>query len=106
MFVIEQPLLVAPAANFETQVLLEWNAVYDAHNEVACLILGSMTAELHIQFENSSPYDMIKELKAMFEKQAGVESMTAELHIQFENSSPYDMIKELKAMFEKQAGVE
>ncbi|GKB11393.1 retrotransposon protein, putative, ty1-copia subclass [Tanacetum coccineum] len=32
-----------------------------------------MTAELHRQFENSSPYDMIKELKAMFEKQAGVE---------------------------------
>ncbi|GJR52181.1 retrotransposon protein, putative, ty1-copia subclass [Tanacetum coccineum] len=33
----------------------------------------SMTYELHRQFENSSPYDMIKELKAMFEKQAGVE---------------------------------
>ncbi|GJX38912.1 retrotransposon protein, putative, ty1-copia subclass [Tanacetum coccineum] len=32
-----------------------------------------MTPELHRQFENSSPYDMIKELKAMFEKQAGVE---------------------------------
>ncbi|GJZ82400.1 hypothetical protein Tco_0647573 [Tanacetum coccineum] len=32
-----------------------------------------MTAKLHIQYENSSPYDMIKELKAMFEKQAGVE---------------------------------
>ncbi|GJR26930.1 hypothetical protein Tco_1103162 [Tanacetum coccineum] len=49
------------------------NAVYDAYNEVACLILGSMTPELHRQFENSSPYDMIKELKSMFEKQAGVE---------------------------------
>ncbi|GJU92897.1 retrotransposon protein, putative, ty1-copia subclass [Tanacetum coccineum] len=73
MFVIEQPLPAAPAANSEAQVLLEWNAVYDAYNEVACLILGSMTAELHRQFENSSPYDMIKELKAMFEKQAGVE---------------------------------
>ncbi|GKC24090.1 retrotransposon protein, putative, ty1-copia subclass [Tanacetum coccineum] len=32
-----------------------------------------MTPELHRKFENSSPYDMIKELKAMFEKQAGVE---------------------------------
>ncbi|GJW76449.1 retrotransposon protein, putative, ty1-copia subclass, partial [Tanacetum coccineum] len=47
--------------------------VYDAYNEVACLILGSMTLELHRQFENSSPYDMIKELKSMFEKQARVE---------------------------------
>ncbi|GJX43241.1 retrotransposon protein, putative, ty1-copia subclass [Tanacetum coccineum] len=45
MFVIEQPLLAAPAADSDAQV----------------------------QFENSSPYDMIKELKAMFEKQVGVE---------------------------------
>ncbi|GJR47490.1 retrotransposon protein, putative, ty1-copia subclass [Tanacetum coccineum] len=73
MFVIEQPLPAAPAADSEAQVLSQWNAVYDAYNEVACLILGSMTPELHRQFENSSPYDMIKELKAMFEKQAGVE---------------------------------
>ncbi|GKA72425.1 hypothetical protein Tco_0778641 [Tanacetum coccineum] len=73
MYVIEQPLPAAPAANSEANVLLEWNAIYDAYNEVACLILGSMTPELHRQFENSSPYDMIKELKAMFEKQARVE---------------------------------
>ncbi|GJY38140.1 hypothetical protein Tco_0424504 [Tanacetum coccineum] len=73
MYVIEQPLPAAPAADSQAQVLLQWNAVYDAYNEVACLILGSMTPELHRQFENSSPYDMIKELKAMFEKQAGVE---------------------------------
>ncbi|GKE39188.1 retrotransposon protein, putative, ty1-copia subclass [Tanacetum coccineum] len=32
-----------------------------------------MTPELHTQFENSSPYDMIKELKSMFGKQAKVE---------------------------------
>ncbi|GKF49701.1 zinc finger, CCHC-type containing protein, partial [Tanacetum coccineum] len=27
-------------ANSEENVLLEWNAIYDAYNEVACLILG------------------------------------------------------------------
>nr|GEW78166.1 hypothetical protein [Tanacetum cinerariifolium] len=48
-------------------------SVYDAYNEVACLILGSMTPELHRQIKNSSPYDMIKEFKSMFEKQARVE---------------------------------
>ncbi|GKA84737.1 hypothetical protein Tco_0806391 [Tanacetum coccineum] len=48
-------------------------SVYDAYNEVSCLILGSMTPELHRQFEHSSPYDIIRELKSMFEKQAGVE---------------------------------
>ncbi|GJU63131.1 retrotransposon protein, putative, ty1-copia subclass [Tanacetum coccineum] len=73
MYVIEQPLPAAPAADSQAQVLSQWNAVYDAYNEVVCLILGSMTLELHRQFENSSPYDMIKELKSMFEKQAGVE---------------------------------
>nr|GEX44143.1 hypothetical protein [Tanacetum cinerariifolium] len=36
-------------------------------------MLGSMTPELHRQFEHSSPYDMFHELKFMFEKQAGVE---------------------------------
>ncbi|GKC79426.1 retrotransposon protein, putative, ty1-copia subclass [Tanacetum coccineum] len=35
-------------------------------------MLGCMTPELHRQFENSSPYDMIQEHKSMFEKQAGV----------------------------------
>ncbi|GKE14561.1 hypothetical protein Tco_1422138 [Tanacetum coccineum] len=63
MYVIEQPLPAAPAADSQAHVLSQWNAVYDAYNEVACLILGSMTPELHRQFENSSPYDMIKELK-------------------------------------------
>nr|GEU35783.1 retrotransposon protein, putative, Ty1-copia subclass [Tanacetum cinerariifolium] len=47
--------------------------VYDAHNEVACLMLGSMTPELHRQFENYSPYEMLLELRSMFEKQARVE---------------------------------
>ncbi|GKC33868.1 hypothetical protein Tco_1046252, partial [Tanacetum coccineum] len=49
MFVIEQPLPAAPAADSDAQVLSQWNAIYDAYNEVACLILGSMTPELHRQ---------------------------------------------------------
>ncbi|GJW94141.1 hypothetical protein Tco_0761248 [Tanacetum coccineum] len=36
-------------------------------------MLGSMTPELHRQFELHYPYDMIQELRSMFEKQAGVE---------------------------------
>ncbi|GJX29926.1 hypothetical protein Tco_0238005 [Tanacetum coccineum] len=70
MYVIEQPLPATPVADSEAQVLSQWNAVYDAYNEVACLILGSMTPELHKQFENYSPYEMLQELKSMFEKQA------------------------------------
>ncbi|GKC47158.1 retrovirus-related pol polyprotein from transposon TNT 1-94, partial [Tanacetum coccineum] len=73
MFVIEQPIPPAPAADFAANVLAKWNAIYDAYNEVACLMLGSMTPELHRQFENYSPYEMLQELKYVFEKQAGVE---------------------------------
>nr|GEW86647.1 hypothetical protein [Tanacetum cinerariifolium] len=68
-----KPIPAAPAANFAADVLAEWNALYDAYNEVACFMLGSMTSELHRQFENYSPYDMLHELRSMFEKQAGVE---------------------------------
>nr|GEX50852.1 kinesin-like protein KIN-12E [Tanacetum cinerariifolium] len=73
MFVIENPILPAPAADSEANVLAEWDAVYDAYNEVACLMLGSKTFELHRQFEKYSSYEMLQELKYMFEKQAGVE---------------------------------
>ncbi|GKB96549.1 retrotransposon protein, putative, ty1-copia subclass, partial [Tanacetum coccineum] len=73
IYVIEQPIPPAPAPDSVANVLAEWSAVYDAHNEVTCLMLGSMTPELHRQFENSSPYEMLQELKSMFEKQAGVE---------------------------------
>ncbi|GJT00159.1 retrotransposon protein, putative, ty1-copia subclass [Tanacetum coccineum] len=73
MFVIEQPLPATHVVDSDAQVLAQWNVVYDAYNEVACLILRSMTPELYRQFENSSPYEIIRELKSMFEKQAGVE---------------------------------
>ncbi|GJY42316.1 retrotransposon protein, putative, ty1-copia subclass, partial [Tanacetum coccineum] len=38
MYVIEQPILPAPAADSIANVLAEWNAVYDYYNEVACLM--------------------------------------------------------------------
>ncbi|GKA16630.1 retrotransposon protein, putative, ty1-copia subclass [Tanacetum coccineum] len=80
MYVIKQPIPPAPAVDSAANVLdsaanvlVKWHAVYDAHNEVACLMLGSMTLELLRQFENYSPYEMLQELKFMFEKQARVE---------------------------------
>ncbi|GKC48007.1 hypothetical protein Tco_1065729 [Tanacetum coccineum] len=73
MHVIEQPLPPAPEAVVEPDIVAQWTALYDAHTEIACLIIGSMTPELHRQFELHYPYDMIQELRSMFEKQAGVE---------------------------------
>ncbi|GJW31121.1 retrotransposon protein, putative, ty1-copia subclass [Tanacetum coccineum] len=73
MHVIEQPLPPAPEAGAEPNIVAQWTALYDAHTEIACLMLGSMTPELHRQFELHYPYDMVQELRSMFEKQAGVE---------------------------------
>ncbi|GJW17585.1 retrovirus-related pol polyprotein from transposon TNT 1-94 [Tanacetum coccineum] len=73
MHVIEQPLPPAPEPVAEPNVVDQWTTLYDAHTEIACLMLGSMTPELHRQFELYYPFDMIQELRSMFEKQAGVE---------------------------------
>ncbi|GJT20171.1 retrotransposon protein, putative, ty1-copia subclass [Tanacetum coccineum] len=73
MHVIEQPLPPAPEAGAEPNIVAQWTALYDAHTEIACLMLGSMTPELHKQFELHYSYDMVQELRSMFEKQAGVE---------------------------------
>ncbi|GKA68349.1 retrotransposon protein, putative, ty1-copia subclass [Tanacetum coccineum] len=73
MYVIEQPLPHASEPVAEPDIMAQWTALYDAHTEIACLMLGSMTPELHRQFELHYPYDMIQELRSMFEKQAGVE---------------------------------
>ncbi|GJR89188.1 retrotransposon protein, putative, ty1-copia subclass [Tanacetum coccineum] len=35
------PIPPAPTADSATNVLAEWNAIYDAYNEVACLMLGN-----------------------------------------------------------------
>ncbi|GJS08478.1 hypothetical protein Tco_0365274 [Tanacetum coccineum] len=37
--IIEQPISPAPPTDSIAQVLARWNAVYEAHNEVACLML-------------------------------------------------------------------
>ncbi|GJS21660.1 hypothetical protein Tco_0567783 [Tanacetum coccineum] len=73
MHVIELPLPPDPEAGAEHNICGQWTALYDAHTEIACLMLGSMTPELHRQFELHYPYDMVQELRSMFEKQAGVE---------------------------------
>ncbi|GJV32631.1 retrotransposon protein, putative, ty1-copia subclass [Tanacetum coccineum] len=73
--VIEQPLPPAPEPVAEPDIVAQWTALYDAHTEIACLMLGSMTPELHRQFELYYPFDMIQELRSIFEKQPGVENL-------------------------------
>ncbi|GJU10001.1 hypothetical protein Tco_1132397 [Tanacetum coccineum] len=62
---IPLPLPVAPKAVRDT-----YEVLYDAQNEVACIMLGSMSPDLKRALENYKAYDMIQELKTMFEEQA------------------------------------
>ncbi|GJT91141.1 hypothetical protein Tco_1079986 [Tanacetum coccineum] len=73
MHVIEQPLPPAPEPVVEPDIVAQWTALYDAHTKIACLMLGSMTPELHRQFELYYPFDMIQELSLVFENQVRVE---------------------------------
>nr|GEW57235.1 hypothetical protein [Tanacetum cinerariifolium] len=84
--VLEQPMTPDPAANAPNNELEDCNTQSDCHNEVACLMLGSMS------LENYAPYDMLQELKSMFEKQARVHrnyniqnigKTIGELHVMF-----------------------
>ncbi|GKG17591.1 hypothetical protein Tco_0362548, partial [Tanacetum coccineum] len=40
MHVIEQPLPPAPEPVSEPNIVVEWTTQYDAHTEIACLMLG------------------------------------------------------------------
>ncbi|GKD47177.1 hypothetical protein Tco_1271822, partial [Tanacetum coccineum] len=62
---IPLPLLVAPQAVCNT-----YEVLYDAQNEVPCLMLGSISPDLQRALENYKAYGMIQELKTMFEEQA------------------------------------
>ncbi|GJV75125.1 putative retrotransposon protein [Tanacetum coccineum] len=47
-----------------------YDALFDVQNEVACLMLGTMSPDLQSALENYKAYDMIQELKTMLEAQA------------------------------------
>ncbi|GJV45494.1 retrotransposon protein, putative, ty1-copia subclass [Tanacetum coccineum] len=42
LFVIKQPIPPVLTVDSTDQTFAEWNAIYDAHNEVACLMLGKI----------------------------------------------------------------
>ncbi|GJU52235.1 hypothetical protein Tco_1225949 [Tanacetum coccineum] len=63
---IEQPIPPALVFGPLDNELEDWNALYDVYNNVACLMLISMSTKLQREFENYSPYDMLQELKSIY----------------------------------------
>ncbi|GJS17689.1 hypothetical protein Tco_0412161 [Tanacetum coccineum] len=71
MKLVEQPM--APALDPETADPCTIDKYYESINieqEVACLMLLSMSPDLQRTLEKFNSYDMLKELKTMFEEQA------------------------------------
>nr|GEW29327.1 hypothetical protein [Tanacetum cinerariifolium] len=56
--VFETTLPPAPTAGADAQALADWDVLFDHHNEVACLMLGTMSPKLYQQFEHNSPLEM------------------------------------------------
>ncbi|GJU32228.1 hypothetical protein Tco_1175817 [Tanacetum coccineum] len=67
---LEQPLILIPLPVAPQVVHDTYKVLYDAQNDMACLMLGSMSPDLQRALENYKAYDMIQELKTMFEEQA------------------------------------
>nr|GFA54263.1 hypothetical protein [Tanacetum cinerariifolium] len=87
--VFETVLPPAPAAGANAQALADWAVLFYRHNEVACLMLGTMSPKLYQQFEHNSPLEMVTELQKMYGKPPGVELQ--ELSIVGTSSTPQVM---------------
>ena len=70
LYVLDEPLPEEPAENV---LRAEKNAYEKHHNDsidVACLMLATMSSKLQKDLENMEAYDMIFNLKEMFQQQA------------------------------------
>nr|GEU76353.1 hypothetical protein [Tanacetum cinerariifolium] len=53
------------------KLVVHWAFLFDRHNEVACLMLGTMSPKLYQQFEHNSPLEMVTELQKIYGKPPG-----------------------------------
>ncbi|GJU39790.1 hypothetical protein Tco_1192747 [Tanacetum coccineum] len=79
--IIEQPISPNHVAGSTHQAFEDWNMIYDVHNEIACLMFGSMTLELQSYFAGFvRNYNMHYMGKTIGDLHA--------LQIEYENGSP------------------
>nr|GFA31544.1 hypothetical protein [Tanacetum cinerariifolium] len=81
--VFETALPPAPAAGADAQALADWAILFYCHNEVACLMLGTMSLKLYQQFEHISHLEMVTELQKMYGKPLGVELIRVGEYVPF-----------------------
>ena len=67
-YVLDAPLPDPPAADATRAAVREYEKMRDDSNEVTCLMLVSMTSDLQRRLEDWTAYEMIQELKGMYEE--------------------------------------
>ena len=75
--VLETPIPPVPGDDATGDAIFEYTTLMDDSNDVTCLMLATMTPEYQIQFEKHEAYEIMKQLKEMFQVQARVEKYQA-----------------------------
>lgn len=70
LYVLDGPLPPAPARNATQAAKDAWSKHCDDVADVQCLMLATMDANLQRDLEFHKPYEMIEQLKGMFQQQA------------------------------------
>ncbi|KAJ9553749.1 hypothetical protein OSB04_017794 [Centaurea solstitialis] len=76
-YVLEEPLGEAPPANTSAAIRNAYQKRLDDLLDVGCLMLATMNRELQTGLMNTNPYDMIRQLRDMFQTQARTERYDA-----------------------------
>ena len=79
-YVHDAPLGPPPAPAVSEDVKNVYETRVTRYSQVQCAILCSLEAELQKRFEHHDPYELVHELKAIFETHAAVESYEASKH--------------------------
>ncbi|KAJ9545659.1 hypothetical protein OSB04_025366 [Centaurea solstitialis] len=76
-YVLEEPLGEAPTANATANVRNAYRKHSDDLLDVGCLMLATMSPDLQTELMNTNAYDMIRQLRDMFQTQARTERYDA-----------------------------
>ena len=76
-YVLDAPLGDPPAADATDEVKNVYLARKNQYSIVQCAILYGLESELQKRFEESDPYDIVEDLKLIFETHAAIESYEA-----------------------------
>jgi hypothetical protein len=91
-YVIEKEFPRKPASDATNSAKSGWSSHDNDNRDVSCLILATMTSELQKQYENmESAFEIIKNLKVMFQEQAAIErynTITAIFNCRMGNDDP------------------